>query len=103
MIMKRISTAAFVLFGAFASTAFAQSPTMVVNVSHDFVIGAQTVPAGRYVIQRGTASDARLLVVRSLDGDDRAAVVTTPEERDAPLAQDALTFTRVGATFFLTG
>src|SRR4051794_36017727 len=72
------------------TSAFAQSPQMVAEISHDFTVGARTLPAGRYLVGRALSGDPRIFLIQNVKTGERAVVVSTPSEADRVAVQASL-------------
>jgi hypothetical protein len=78
----------------------AQEPdAIVVKVPFDFVVGTQTMPAGRYDVGRLLSNDQRSSLI--LRGDGRSAIVLPTAVDETSTFQANLTFQHLGDKYFL--
>jgi hypothetical protein len=101
-ILKTMLIAGF-LFSLTAVTAHAQGGnSLVVDVPFDFTVSGKSLPAGRYVVVRGTQGSADGLRLQGSDGKNAVYVLTKPIQSTANHEQGAVVFTRYGNQLFLT-
>jgi hypothetical protein len=72
---------------------------IVVTVPFDFVVGTQTMPAGRYNVGRLLSNDQRSGLI--LRGDGRSAIVLPTAVDETSTFQANLTFQHFGDKYFL--
>jgi hypothetical protein len=94
--------AACLVFASLAITAKAQDPDQaIVKISHEFVIGDTTLPAGTYRLTRPDNINDRYLLLSSLE--NRTGVFVLPVTVDSvPADKTRFTFNQVGGQYFLT-
>ena len=104
--MKRhlkILTTSIILVGALTAGALpqsAQTQKLLANIPFAFIVGAKSLPAGRYTIAvLNPTSDQRVLQVRSIDGRFTAITLTTPVIGNES-KKGKLTFRRYGNQYF---
>jgi hypothetical protein len=93
--IKKSLVFAVVALGLFAGSAQAQEE-MIVKVPFAFVVQGQTLPAGKYVVSRGS-EDRSAMVLRGEDANSKsiAIVMTMPADGHDPAGdKPALTFSR---------
>ena len=84
----------------FGGTSHAQEPdAIVVTVPFDFVVGTQTMPAGRYDVGRLLSNDRRSSLI--LRGDGKSAIVLPTGVEETSTFQANLTFQHLGDKYFL--
>ena len=84
-----------------AASAFAQSSTSLkVNVPFDFIVGNQTLHAGQYTVDRGTAPGA--VILKSAQGKGAAIAMGQALESITSRNNGRLVFHRYGAAYFLS-
>jgi hypothetical protein len=91
--------------GAVVANAQGDQPAIIdVNVSHAFVVGNTTLPAGKYEIRRLDDTVTNVSEIRSTNG--RTAVVFETEDAqprdDQPASKTELVFNKVGNQYFLS-
>lgn len=104
--MKKQIIRTFALFsllltlGAF-QTVSAQTSGLVVNIPFEFAAGDARLPAGGYTVTRVSKDSEKTLLIRSLDGRVKAAVMTHSINTAAEIGVAKLAFTRYGEDYFL--
>lgn len=81
---------------------FAQNTRLVITVNHDFTVGSQTLPAGKYTIRRATRNNTRIFVIENVDSRRATVHGAIPQSEDETSAENVVTFTRYGDEYFLT-
>src|ERR1700682_1372033 len=84
----------------FGESSHAQEPdAIVVTVPFDFIVGTQTMPAGRYDVGRLLSNDQRSSLI--LHGDRGSAIVLPTAVEETSTFQANLTFQHLGDKYFL--
>jgi hypothetical protein len=84
----------------FGGTSHAQEPdAIVVTVPFDFVVGTQTMPAGRYDVGRLLSNDQLSSLI--LRGDRSSAIVLPTAVEETSTFQANLSFRHLGDKYFL--
>ena len=86
---------------AFASTALADD-SLRLRVSHEFSVGATTLPAGAYSLWRTSSEASQVLLIRSDDGRFSTYVVPVTSEWNSA-GNSQFTFAQSGDSYRLTG
>ena len=101
-IFKTMLIAGF-LFSLSAVTAQAQGgKSLAVDVPFDFMVSGKSLPAGKYVVVRGTQASAEGLRLQSTDGKKGVYVLTISIQSAETREQGAVVFTRYGDEYFLS-
>jgi hypothetical protein len=104
--MKKQIIRTFALFsllltlGAFQAVS-AQTQRLVVNIPFEFTAGDERLPAGDYAITRVSNNSEKAILIRSLDGRRKAAVMTHSINTAAETDVARLAFTKYGEEYFL--
>jgi hypothetical protein len=103
--MKTISIrflSAFFGLAALAAGSRAQAvDKMIVNISHEFVVGKTTLPAGKYTINRTNDFNAAELEIFSYENHTGVLVISSVMSPTSEF-KPALTFTQIGDQQFLS-
>jgi hypothetical protein len=93
------------LAGSGVGTSSAQidsGETIDATIPFTFVVGNQTLPAGKYTIKVSDDSNLNLLVVRSTDGRAAAFFETQDVQANETPRQTELVFNKIGDSYFLS-
>jgi hypothetical protein len=82
-----------------ATTAYAQSPSIRVQVPFEFRAGDKILPAGEYSAQAFPGST--LMLLSSVDGSASVYLAAHPVDRDAVREQGVAVFHKYGNAYFL--
>ena len=74
---------------------------VAVTIPFEFVVGGETLPAGRYKLNRVTDSDPRTLILHSFENHTSVLIVPSQAEND-PTDKLYVSFERVGGQYFLS-
>jgi hypothetical protein len=97
-----IGLSLFVILAATSAYAQAGGPQHA-NVSFNFIIGSQTLPAGRYIIERiNRQTIQETILLRTTDGRAIMMVRTMPVQTKSRQEQARLIFHRYGQRHFLS-
>ncbi|HKS26345.1 MAG TPA: hypothetical protein VJS44_00935 [Pyrinomonadaceae bacterium] len=96
-----IGIIALALVSAIASSAQNQR-SITVNIPFDFTVKGKTLPAGEYILSRGSAADRTGLVIARRDSEASAVVLTMPVESRESQSESRLVFNRYGERYFLS-
>jgi hypothetical protein len=105
--MKKQIFKMFALFGLLLVAGFFQAASaqtasrVVVNVPFSFVAGGESLPAGSYEISRLSVNSEKALLIRSLDGNKRAAVLTEASQAGSVFGVSQIAFRQYGDRYFL--
>jgi hypothetical protein len=105
--MKTRAYTSLIIVGLFitlaGATALAQyQSSIIVNIPFSFIVGNQTMPAGRYTLEPASQSGTRsLLLIRSRDGRNAAYVFTSDVQAKANQEESRLIFNHYGDDYFL--
>jgi hypothetical protein len=105
--MKKQIFKTFALFSLLLGAGFWQvvsaqaSSRVVVNVPFSFVVSGESLPAGSYEISRLSAYSEKALLIRSLGGDRRVAVLTETGQTGLKIKKSQISFRQYGDLFFL--
>ena len=95
MMRNAMLTAGAILLCAGGTARASMSEVLEANVPFPFVVNGQTMPAGRYMVQRDDTSSSILLIRGEGNNHALALVSTIPDGGHDPAgSQPALTFTR---------
>ena len=107
--MKRQMVKGLTMFFAIVAVAFgtavaasAQSrPSVITNVPFDFVVGAKTLQAGKYVISPNGVDGTPILMIRNSEASNSIFRLTNRIQPDRNKTQARLVFHRYGQSYFL--
>jgi hypothetical protein len=94
-----LALAVMCILGFGESSRAQEADAIVVTVPFDFVVGTQTMPAGRYDVGRLLSNDQRSSLI--LRGDGRSAIVLPTGVEETSTFQANLTFQHLGDKYFL--
>ncbi|MBD0373386.1 MAG: hypothetical protein ICV60_21300 [Pyrinomonadaceae bacterium] len=75
---------------------------LVVNIPFDFTVKGKTLPAGEYIVSRGSTIDKTGLVMQRKDGASSAIVLTMNIQSRENQQESHLVFNRYGDHYFLS-
>jgi hypothetical protein len=76
--------------------------SIVVNIPYEFTVTGKTLPAGEYILSRGSTADKSGLIVQRKDGDANAIVLTMSIQSRENQGESRLVFNRYGEHYFLS-
>jgi hypothetical protein len=92
----------FVILAATSAYAQAGAPQQA-NVPFDFIVGSQTLPAGRYIFERiNRQTIQETILLRTAEGRAIMMVRTMPAQARSTQQQARLIFPRYGQRYFLS-
>jgi len=91
---------ALALATAAVSNAQSSNQKIIADVPFEFVVGAQSMPAGEYAARAATAQD-NTLMIQSADGKRAAIRLTNPIRSNRERSNARLVFHRYGEQYFL--
>lgn len=106
---KQIFKAATMFIGimalAFVSAVAASAQnqrSLVVNVPFDFSVKGKTLPAGEYIVSRGSDAESSAMIIERKDGKASAVVLTMLVDSREMQKESRLVFNRYGDRYFLS-
>lgn len=75
---------------------------VVVNIPFDFTVKGKTLPAGEYIVSRGSTADKTGMMIERRNGDANAIVLTAPIQSRENQKESRLVFNRYGEHYFLS-
>lgn len=96
-----VSITALAFVTAVASSSQLPPQKIRADIPFEFVVGDQTLAAGKYIVEQSTTGSDDGMSISSLDGNHRAFRLTSAVSASAPKKQASLTFRRYGETYFL--